>query len=469
MKRDEKIAIVRLASDLITADTVIDVGEMDFYASLRDDFRLSRREETEARSISLAEAVATLSGSAADLRSDIIGRCRSLALSDGFCARSEALVLTAIDMTLGNSQPASAEVISVPSGSADIPSSCVVFIESGAGSEIGETVGANYREISSELRLGGFEFVYVPRVIDQYRHSEQSLIRRIVNFISPGLTDEGCDAVIEKLLNMSTAEFTKDILCNKLGLTTLRSSAPALILTIGTSYVNDTLYSNYLKINLSGNVVEFVRRFIDSFTSMLSSDYLLVTNNKEDLRRFIYTGFHKLLLDTHLMRRNVRSRVFINPYKEDIYFPDIDMHLDGLHRREKALYTLLLAMSAHGGVNFSTPRSAKEMDAYRRRMASLRKAYAAIYGMFGGEPDNAPDLDQPELRRPMLSLIKRCVARAGEKLYNPDDYQALKDADGNLAVHLEPELVFVRDYATGRNIELAKSQHFDKLIKEFQR
>lgn len=469
MKRDEKIAIIRLTSDLINADTVIDVGEMDFYATLRDDFRLSRREETEARSMSLAGAVAILRESADTVRRDIIGRCRSLALSDGFCARAEALLLTAIDLTLGSDAAGAAEVISAPCGSSGIPPSCVVFIESETGSPIGETIGAGYRGIASEFRLGGFEFVYVPRVVDQYRRSDPELIRRIVSFISPGLTDEGCDAAIDRLLNMSTAEFTKDILCNKLGLTTLRSSAPALILTIGSSYVSDTLYSNYLKINLTGNVVDFVRRFIDRFTSMLSSDYLLVANNKEDLRRFIYTGFHKLLLDTHLMRRNVRSRIFINPYKEDIYFPDIDMHLDGLHRREKALYTLLLVMSGNGGVNFSAPRSAKEMDTYRKRMERIQKAYAAIYGMFGGEPESAPDLDQPELRRPMLSLIKRRVAQAGEKLYNPADYQALKDADGNLNVHLEPELIFVRDYATGMNIELAKSLNFDKLIKDIQR
>ncbi len=462
MKRNEKIAIIRTMSDLIMADTVIDAGEMDFYSALRDDFRFSPREEAEARSMPLAVAVATLKKSSDAMRSDIIGRCRSLALSDGYCARAEALLLTAINLSFENEAANSTEVISVPCAQANIPTSCVVFIESAGETEIGHTVGAQYRQIASEFRLGGFEFVYVPRIISHYRASDCALVRRIVNFILPGLSVEGCDAVIDKLLNMTTAEFTKDILCNKLGMTMLRSTAPAMILTIGTSHVNDTLYSNYLKVNLPANVIEFVRNFIDRFTSMLSSDFLLVGNNKENLQRFIYTGFHKLLLDTHLMRRNVRSRIFINPYKEEIYFPDIDVRLEGLHRREKALYTLLLAMSVHGGVNFSAPRSAKEMDTYRQRMACLQQTYAAIYGMFGGEREKAPSLEQPELRRPMLSLIKRRILQIGEKLYNPADYLPLKSADGNLVVHLEPELVFIRDYKSGLNIELSKSPKFEK-------
>ncbi len=462
MKRNEKIAIIRTMSDLIMADTVIDAGEMDFYSALRDDFRFSPREEAEARSMPLAVAVATLKKSSDAMRSDIIGRCRSLALSDGYCARAEALLLTAINLSFENEAANSTEVISVPCAQANIPTSCVVFIESAGETEIGHTVGAQYRQIASEFRLGGFEFVYVPRIISHYRASDCALVRRIVNFILPGLSVEGCDAVIDKLLNMTTAEFTKDILCNKLGMTMLRSTAPAMILTIGTSHVNDTLYSNYLKVNLPANVIEFVRNFIDRFTSMLSSDFLLVGNNKENLQRFIYTGFHKLLLDTHLMRRNVRSRIFINPYKEEIYFPDIDVRLEGLHRREKALYTLLLAMSVHGGVNFSAPRSIKEMDTYRQRMACLQQAYAAIYGMFGGEREKAPSLEQPELRRPMLSLIKRRILQIGEKLYNPADYLPLKSADGNLVVHLEPELVFIRDYKSGLNIELSKSPKFEK-------
>lgn len=465
MKRDEKIAIIRTMSDLITADTVIDAGEMDFYSALRDDFRFSPREETEARAMTLSHAVSMLKESSDAVRSEIINRCRSLALSDGYCARAEALLLTAVNLSLTDGAAASAEVISVPCAQTNIPTSCVVFIESAGETEIGRTIDAQYRQIASEFRLGGFEFVYVPRIIGQYRISDSDLVRRIVNFISPGLSDEGCDAVIDKLMNMSTSEFTKDILCNKLGMTMLRSTVPAMILTIGTSYVNDTLYSNYLKINLPNNVVEFVRNFIDRFTSMLSSDFLLVGNHKENLRRFIYTGFHKLLLDTHLMRRNVRSRIFINPYKEDIYFPDIDVRLEGLHRREKALYTLLIAMSVHGGVNFSTPRSAKEMYAYSQRMACLQQTYAAIYEMFGGEREKAPNLEQPELRRPMLSLIKRRILQTGEKLYNPADYLPLKSAEGNLIVHIEPELVFVRDYKSGKNIELSKSPNFEKLIK----
>ena len=70
---------------------------------------------------------------------------------------------------------------------------------------------------------------------------------------------------------------------------------------------------------------------------MISTDIITISKAEEKKNQFLYHGFYKQLLDIFMMRKNVRSRVFINPYNEEITFPDIDSKLEKVHRREKAL------------------------------------------------------------------------------------------------------------------------------------
>lgn len=41
-----------------------------------------------------------------------------------------------------------------------------------------------------------------------------------------------------------------------------------------------------------------------------------------------------------MLRKGVKSSVVIDTLKEQIYFPEADVKLEKIHRREKALYAL---------------------------------------------------------------------------------------------------------------------------------
>ena len=75
-------------------------------------------------------------------------------------------------------------------------------------------------------------------------------------------------------------------------------------------------------------------------------------------------------------------------------------------------------------------------------MKKIQQRYSAIYEMFGGEKDSAPDLSVPEIRRPIFSCLKRSLKNLSS-LYNPEDYNITKTGDGTFSVHVEPELVYV--------------------------
>ncbi len=455
MKSSERIAYIRIFYDLIVADNVIDAGEMRCYDELKSYIKFSRQEEIKASEMTLSEAVDILRKSDAETKKELIERCRVLSISDGFCARPEALLTMSVERILDPFWGKVSKIYSYPKLLFDIPTSCIIYIESHAAECIDASVEKNYRSLFSEFRLAGFEFIFIPEVIKHYQESAPSMMEKIVGFIAPKLSEDGRKASVEKLLQMTSSEFTKDILCNKLGMEELRNTYPALLLKIGNSYVGDQLYSNYLKVDIEGNVLEDVHRFLDEFTSMLSSDVIIISNNKEQYDQFIYSGFYKLLLDTHLMHRHVRSRIFINPYKEEIYFPDIDTALRGLHRREKALYLTFIALATRNdGIIFSSPSNSNEFKQYTAAFDRIKRVYERIYSLFGGDSDKVPDISVPEIRRPMLSLIKKQVNGLADALHNIGDYLIYKDDNNTFRIHIDCDLVFVADFDTNNMIPL---------------
>lgn len=193
---------------------------------------------------------------------------------------------------------------------------------------------------------------------------------------------------------------------------------------------------------------------------MLNSDVFVVNTSEERDNQFHFHGFYKQLLDIFLVRRNIRSSIHLNPYKEEIMFPDIDAKAIGLHRRERALYALLLCQGSDG-INFSAPKSADGLDRYNRRMKRIQQRYSAIYEMFGGDREAAPDLSVPEIRRPIFSCLKRSIKKL-PALYNPEDYNVSKNIDGTFSVNVEPELVYVYQLDSDEPVPLHESEMYRK-------
>lgn len=168
-------------------------------------------------------------------------------------------------------------------------------------------------------------------------------------------------------------------------------------------------------------------------------------------------------MDIYLIRRNVRSTVNVHPYKEEIVMPDIDMKLTKLHRREKALYLLLLIISKEGGINFNLPKNAKQAQIYERRMSLFQNRYKMVYELFGGERGGAPDLTQAEIRRPIISCLRRSLAEISDILYNANDYMINKDLDGYIKVNLDEEELFIFEPERGY-VRLYESDIYRKII-----
>lgn len=461
MRAIEKIAVARIFADLIKADRIVDTGEMECWRNICYKYAIDRDVRIEAREMSFSYALNVICNSEVqELKEDLLRDCMAMTVSDGFCAHSEALLMIALTTMLKSEQPFRGEVISIPRANFNIDIATALYIENEFDPETNEAIRAHYRSIFKEFQLAGFHFVYIPKIIDHYRNTDSTLFKDILSFLAPAMRETGLDNTYKSLMKMTTGIFCKDLLCNKCGITELRNTMPSLLIKIGNSFVGEAQYANYLKLDVDEDISTTVLTFVDSFSGMLSSDVFVVNTSEERDNQFHFHGFYKQLLDIFLVRRNIRSAIYLNPYKEEVIFPDIDAKAMGLHRRERALYALLLCQGADG-INFNTPKSVDALERYNRRMKRIQQRYSAIYAMFGGEKETAPDLSVPEIRRPIFSCLKRSIKNL-QALYNPEDYNITKSGNGAFSVNVEPELVYVYQLDKDEPVPLHESEMFRK-------
>ena len=464
MLQKEKVAIARIFADIVKADRIIDAGEMRCWRGLCEKYDIDNTIRVKAREVSFAEALTVIcSSNMKGIRDDLLGDCKAMTLSDGYCAQSEALLMIALIALLDPSKGFKGEVISVPLSTFNIDIATVLYIENGYDEEVNGIIGDNYRIIFKELQLAGFHFIYIPRIIDHYRSTSPELFKDILSFLAPAMSDENIDKNFRALMNMTTGEFCKDLLCNKCGITELRNTKPSLLIKIGNSYVGEDQYANYLKLEVAEDMVTTIQQLADLYTDMMSSDTLVVNTSEERDSQFHFHGFYKQLLDIFLVARDKRSSILLNPYKQELFFPELDAIPAGLHRKERALYALMLCQGKEG-LNFKSPRTAAGMKEYKERMKRIQERYAVIYEMFGGEKDKTPDLGIDSIRRPIFSCLKGSIKKL-KGLYNPDDYNITKEKDDTFTVHVDPSLVFVRELGEEAAVPLRASKLYRRCME----
>lgn len=396
MKKSERASIVRVLIDLIKADSIIDEGEMIFYAKLKDRFGITQGDEISASFMTLADAVMFLTHSSAELRHSLMDAFSEMTISDGYCAIPEAQLMLALIYCLQDEHIGMAEMYSIHEPDVLIEDNQVIYVESDFDKNVNEDIMQHYRSIDREFRFAGFHFVYIPFIVDHYKSTELCLFMEIAKFLAPTISKDNLPYLIRHLRNVTTADYCSEQLCNNLGISNLRDVPPSLIFKISSTHVGDSLYTNFLRITIDSDLLPMAQEIVDKYTKMLSSDIRFVRNAEEAHGQFLYHGFYKQLFDLYVIQRGVRSKLLIDFLKGVILLPDLSMEITGLHRRDKALYALLLIESENGGLDFSTPKTPKQKRSYDNRIKRIQTKYNILYEAFNGDIASAPNIEEPK-------------------------------------------------------------------------
>ncbi len=444
MNKIEKISVVRIISDLIKADSIIDSREMELFDFIKDGYRLNRECLSDARFITFSDAVNNLSCLPDEDKEDLMGVFKKITLADGMCNKDEALLMIALMYCLEGKYEAEMVHVQVPQQGLQLENSQVIYVESDYDDEINEVIGKNFQQIENAMRLAGFDFAYIPQIAKTYRATPPQLFSEVLTFLTPTLEEKELAEIQEKVASMTTAEFCKEQLCKKLHINCLADTYPSLLMKVGETISENNIFANFLKIVIGQDILGEIKQFIYRFTSMMNAEYSILRNIYNSSDRFIYSGVYKQIMDLCLMKENTMSIVLLDTLKQKIRFPEINEELK-VSRSEKALYVLILAESLTGGLNLNQPISIKQKRLHEEKTRKIMNKYGQIYRLFGGDVNSLPNLMDPTIRNPKISKINRCISNLSGKLSSPDEYMIQRTNEGLYKINVDSSMIYCFD------------------------
>lgn len=131
-------------------------------------------------------------------------------MSDNYCARQEALLLLALRLTIGPNADSGCQIISIDTSNIGIDPTQMLYVESDFDNEVNWEINEQFRDIITEVRLAGFDFVYLPKIAEHYRSISNADFLKMVSFLYSMASIERIESVTSHLRGVSTSEFCKD-------------------------------------------------------------------------------------------------------------------------------------------------------------------------------------------------------------------------------------------------------------------
>lgn len=304
MTKEERIAIARIVSDMIKADNIIEESEIRDMKRIMEEYSIRRQDMSDARNIRFSDAVTALRGLDVNERQRFFNRIYDIALSDNICVPREALLLIALKYCLvdiGQYSP-KPYLISCATGENSLSDQYMVYLESSYHEERNQELEINFRVLVSDSRLRGFNFIYIPKMVAEFRNMDKQYVLDVIRYMAPNLSETFVNDVYDRLCEMTTSEFFRHVLYERLQVKVPFDIPPSLLINIGTSVVpycaadgSVQYYTEFLCIPIAKStltLVDEILRFFDEKVSIHQN--ISVTDNRG---QFKYFGFYKALFD----------------------------------------------------------------------------------------------------------------------------------------------------------------------------
>lgn len=458
MNRIERISVARIMSDLIKSDMVVDAREMALFDKAQIRYNITKDDLADMRHITFANAVNNLLCLTHEEKSKLLNVFEEITLADGRCNKDEALLMMALLYAFEGIYDSEMIHVQVPQQGLQLENSQIIYVESEFDEEVNRAIAKNFYQIENAMRLAGFEFAYIPKIVEVYRNTDSELFNNVMTFLMYGYSGSQLDSLQQVISSLTTTSFCHDLLCNKLKMPGLADIEPSLLVKVGETVADNFIYANFLRMTLRSDIIDEIKQFIFRFTSMLNAEYSIVKNIYNDVDRFIYKGIYKEIIDLCLMRDNCTNSILLNHINGQILFEPTNERLN-VHRAEKALYTLFLIESLTGGVRMSMPECGNYKN-HKRNLEKVQKKFEIIYKWFGGG-DNIPDITSEDIYRPKIARIRGALSRLIPPLISDEDYM-IRLIDGTYRVNLDHNMVFCTEIESGRT-PLQKSELFRRV------
>ena len=370
--KDQRIALARIVYDLIMADKIIDDEEVVKFANLFGEEN-NRILFHQAQELTFAKAIKLLTQPSDDNNDNEVIRkvhadqrrrqaekaaniVSETASSDGFCAPSEAILLLAIDYFLkkNNATYTKYDIQSFKLTDIFIGKRFVLYVDNNASSKSLE-VEQNYDLIVNLLASIGFQFIYIPKIVEQYKKKGLEMFKAMSMYIFPDIPEDKVEDVYNNIMQMDTKSFVKDYLNEKLGFDII-CARPSLMVMLGRSSVigknisdKGLVYetnANFLKINIGEEkVVNVVGDLVHDFNKFVTFNFHIDFNPAKD--KLLYHGIHKAFFRMVALAKNNPQQYNIN-ISTNLHAVFINDYKLPLAKGKTAIYIMILCRSFFG-------------------------------------------------------------------------------------------------------------------------
>lgn len=310
MTKEQRISIARIISDMIKADQIIEENEIKGMKQLMREYSITRQEMSDARKIRFSDAVNTLSdryeGLPKERRKAFFDKVYDIALRDNICVPHEALLLIALQYVLvdndrvpGNNKP---YLISCPTGEASLNDQYMVYVESDYDEKRNAELQRHFRLLVTITRLCGFNFIFIPKMVEEFRSMDEQYVKDVIGYMAPNIEDTSINDVYRRLCNMTTSDFLRNVLYERLKVRALHDTPPAILINIGTSVVpycsaggTVQYYTEFLCIPIASGILSLVDDILGFYQSKVSIRQSITISDSKG--QFKYFGFYKALFD----------------------------------------------------------------------------------------------------------------------------------------------------------------------------
>ena len=310
MTREQRTAMARIISDMIKADNIIEESEIRDMKLLMSKYSLNHQDMSDARKIRFSDAVNAMKVLSSKERKVFFDDIYSIALSDNVCVPREALLLIALqyclienDRKTDNGKPIPKPyLISCPTGEASFNDQYMVYLESDYDEEHNAELMQHFRLLVTITRLCGFNFIYIPKMVEEFRAMNEQYVKDVISYMAPNLEGSFIQQVYDRLCHLTTVDFFRNVLYERLQVKALHDTPPSLLINIGTSVVpycsaggSVQYYTEFLCIPISSSILTLVDDILGFYQSKVSIRQSITINDSKG--QFKYFGFYKALFD----------------------------------------------------------------------------------------------------------------------------------------------------------------------------
>ena len=139
-------------------------------------------------------------------------------------------------------------------------------------------------------------------MVEEFRSMNEQYVKDVISYMAPNLEDAFIQQVYDRLCNMTTVDFFRNVLYERLQVKALHNTPPSLLINIGTSVVpycsaggSIQYYTEFLCIPISSSILSLVDDILGFYQSKVSIRQSITISDSKG--QFKYFGFYKALFD----------------------------------------------------------------------------------------------------------------------------------------------------------------------------